>query len=79
MTDPFSPFPDFKELTQEQVLEKYNEINEKIRLAYRAGANRHIIGQMQMLANQVLEHYHETVLLKRIDEGDEDADIISIG
>ena len=79
MTDPFSPFPDFKELTQEQVLEKYNEINEKIRLAYRAGANQHIIGQMQMLANQILEHYHETVLLKRIDEGDEDADIISIG
>ena len=79
MTDPFSPFPDFKELTQEQVLEKYNEINEKIRLAYRAGANQHIIGQMQMLANQILEHYHETALLKRIDEGDDDADIISIG
>ena len=79
MTDPFSPFPDFKELTQEQVLEKYNEINEKIRLAYRAGANQHIIGQMQMLANQILEHYHETALLKRLDEGDDDADIISIG
>ena len=38
MADPFSPFPDFKDLTQEQVLERYNEINEKIRLAYRAGA-----------------------------------------
>ena len=79
MADPFSPFPDFKDLTQEQVLEKYNEINEKIRLAYRAGANQHIISQMQMLANQIYEHYHETALLKRLNEGDEDADIISIG
>ena len=79
MATPFSPFPDFKDLTQEQVLEKYNEMNEKIRLAYRAGANQHIIGHMQVMANQIYEHYLETALLKRIDEGDEDADIISIG
>ncbi len=79
MADPFSPFPDFKDLTQEQVLEKYNDINEKIRLAYRAGANQHIIAQMQVMANQIYEHYHETALLKRMDEGDDEADTISIG
>ena len=56
MADPFSPFPDYKELTQEQILEKYNEVNEKMRLAHRAGANPHIIGQMQMLAARLLEH-----------------------
>ena len=79
MADPFSPFPDFKDLTQEQLLEKYNDINEKIRLAIRAGANQNIIGQMQLLAAQAYEHYHETALLKRLEKGDEDADIISIG
>mgnify|MGYP001250253014 FL=1 len=79
MSDPFSPFPDYKDLTQEQILEKYNEVNQKMRLAHRAGANPHIIGQMQMLAARLLEHYHETALIERINEGDEDADTISIG
>jgi len=79
MTDPFSPFPDLKDFTPEQLLEKYNEINEKMRLAHRAGANPHIIGQMQVMAAQVYDHYTETTLIKRIDEGDEDADTISIG
>ena len=50
-----------------------------MRLAHRAGANPHIIGQMQVMAAQVYDHYTETTLIKRIDEGDEDADIISIG
>ena len=79
MSDPFSPFPDYKDLTQEQILEKYNEVNQKMRLAHRAGANPHIIRQMQMLAARLLEHYHETALIERINEGDEDADTISIG
>ena len=79
MTEPFSPFPDYKDLTQEQVLEKYNEVTEKMRLAHRAGANPHIISQMQMLAARLLEHYHETALIERVKEGDEDADVISIG
>lgn len=79
MPDSFSPFPDFKDLTQEQLLEKYNDINEKIRIAYRAGANPHIVGQMQLMAAMLLDHYHETAHMKILEEGDDDADTISIG
>ena len=79
MSDPFSPFPDYKELTQEQVLDKYNEVNEKIRVAHRAGANPHVIGQMQMMADRLLEHYHEVAIIERMNDGDDDADTISIG
>jgi hypothetical protein len=72
----FNPFLDLDEMSDDDLLEKINEIANKVSSARRSNMSHNLIQQMEIMYHQLNTAYQERIMLKNTKK---DTTIVEVG